>query len=119
MKRVFVCGPYSADNVLDVLGNIGRGIEESYRVFKSGFAPYCPWFDSRFAEMGDFEKEEFYELSMAWLEVSDAVYLLEGWMTSGGCLREVDRAQELGLPIFYSIREMQIWFEKEGMGCKR
>lgn len=112
MKRVFVCGPYSADNVLDVLGNIGRGIEESYRVFRSGFAPYCPWFDSRFAEMADIDKEDFYELSTAWLEVSDAVYLIEGWGKSEGCRKEVARASELGIPAFGSLVFMRMYFEK-------
>ncbi len=114
MIRVFVCGPYSADNVMDVLGNIGRGIEESYRVFRSGFAPYCPWFDSRFAEMADIDKEDFYELSMAWLEVSDAVYMIKGWEKSEGCLKEWKRAKELEIPMFTSLVCLRTYFEKRG-----
>ena len=48
MKRIYVAGRYSADNVLDVLRNIGRGEKMCAKLFKMGYAPYCPWHDKTY-----------------------------------------------------------------------
>ena len=42
MKRVYVAGAYSADNVIDVLENIRRGIEKCAELLGEGIAPFCP-----------------------------------------------------------------------------
>ena len=46
--RVYIAGKYSADNVLDVLGNIHDGIKASAEVLKYGMAPFCPFLDYQF-----------------------------------------------------------------------
>ena len=109
MKRIYVAGPYSADNVLDVLKNIGRGEKMCAQLFNNGYAPFCPWHDKSYvtdAPEAEFTVEQFYNYSMAWLDVSDAVLLLDGWENSKGTLAEIDRAQSLGIPIFYSYGDM-------------
>jgi hypothetical protein len=40
MKRVYVAGAYSADNVMDVLKNIGKGEYYAAKIFHIGFAPF-------------------------------------------------------------------------------
>jgi hypothetical protein len=115
MKRVYVAGAYSADNVLDVLRNIGRGEEYCALLFTLGFAPFCPWHDKSYVMLNwtrDFTVEQFYEYSIAWLKVSDAVLLVPGWKTSKGTLKEIEIAQELGIPIFESIEELSVWSDK-------
>lgn len=109
MKRIYVAGPYSADNVLDVLKNIGRGEKCCAKLFKLGYAPFCPWHDKSYVmEYCDssFTVEQFYDFSMAWLEVSDAVLLIPGWKNSKGTLLEIERAKELGIPVFYNINQL-------------
>ena len=109
MIRVYVAGCYSADNVLDVLKNIGRGEKACATIWKLGFAPFCPWHDKsyqmEFCEE-DFPVNKFYDYSMAWLEVSDAVCVIGDIANSKGCAMELKRARELGLPIFYSIEAL-------------
>jgi len=112
MKRVYVAGPYSADNVLGVLKNIGRGEGACSELFGLGFAPFCPWHDksyviNRFDD--DFTVEQFYDYSMAWLEVSDAVLLVKFWETSFGTLAEIERAEKLGIPVFESLVDLINW----------
>ena len=97
MIRVYVAGPYSSDNILDVFENMRRGINLSIKVFQFGMAPFCPWLDYQFSLMNNGERftvEDYYKYSMAWLEVSDAVLLTDGWNKSKGATAEVDRAIE-------------------------
>ena len=110
MKRVYVAGPYSADNVTDVLRNIGRGEKVCAEVFRNGFAPFCPWHDKSYVTDlpdEDIPVETFYKFSMAWLEVSDAVLLVQGWEKSKGTLAEIEMAKKLGIPIFHDILSMK------------
>jgi len=81
MKRIYVAGAYSANNVIDVLQNIGTGQFYASELFSIGFAPFCPWHDKQFAIdlwQEELTVEQFYNYSIAWLKVSDAVFLVPG-----------------------------------------
>ena len=110
MKRVYVAGPYSADNVIDVLTNMRRGMRLAYLVLQAGFAPFVPWFDHHFAFMGPVSLDRYYRYSMSWLEASDAVIVQTlGAAASKGTRAEIARATELGIPVFYSLDELVQW----------
>jgi len=116
MKRVYVAGSYSADNVLDVLRNIGRGEEVCAKLFLLGFAPFCPWHDKDFVLRRPdetFTVPMFYDYSMAWLEVSDAVFILPNSENSKGTQNEIARAKELKIPIFDNIPALVMWGQNE------
>jgi len=109
MKRIYVAGPYSADNVMDVLRNIRNGIDMSYEVFVRGYAPFCPWLDYQYVLMdldGELTLDDFYNYSIAWLAVSDGILVLEGWETSKGTLAEIEYAKLHHIPIFYDIYDI-------------
>lgn len=115
MIRVYVAGAYSADNVIGILGNMRRGLQLSYYVLKAGFAPFAPWLDYLFAFLGPVSLQEYYEYSMAWLEGSQAILTVkENLSTSAGAQKELERAKELGIPIFYSIHELKEWAAENG-----
>jgi len=102
MKRIYIAGKYSADNILGCLSNIHDGIKKSVEVLKQGDAPFCPWLDYQFHF---FDKtltiEDYYRYSMAWLEVSDEVWVLPNSENSKGTRAEITRAKELGIKIKY------------------
>jgi len=109
MKRVYIAGAYSADNVLDVLHNIRKGIEMSSHILRLGFAPFCPWLDYHFVLMDSAELltvENFYDYSLAWLEVSDAMLVLPGHENSKGTLAEIEFAEDKNIPVFYDEDEL-------------
>ena len=113
MKRIYVAGPYSANNVIDVLKNIGRGEKMCEHLFALGFAPFCPWHDKSYVidnPNGHFTVEQFYDYSMAWLEVSDAMLVLPGYGSSKGTLAEIEKAKELNIPIFYQLTELIVYY---------
>jgi len=113
MLKIYVAGPINSIDCLEYLRNIRRGIRMATKLFKDGFAPYCPHLDYHFmlqAEEGnDFEIEDYYAYSMAWLEASDAVLLLTNWQASTGAMAEVDRAYELGIPVFGHYEALVAW----------
>jgi len=102
MHRLYVAGAYSADNVLDVLSNMRRGIALTLEAIRAGYAPFCPWLDFQYGLIADLPLESYYALGMAWLECADAVLVVpEGAATSSGTQAELRRARELGVPIVY------------------
>ena len=109
-KRIYVAGPYSGPDVISVLGNMRRGLQLSAEAMRAGFAVYSPWCDCLLHFHQAFTLEMCYELSMSWLEVSDAVLLVEqGAEASHGSQAELARARELGIPIFCTIEDLKTW----------
>ena len=118
MLKIYVAGAYSDTNVLSVLRNIGRGEYWSSQLFMRGFAPFTPWHDKTFVIQNwkeEFTVDMFYDYSMEWLKVSDAVFVvpnqvgLKDWGDSKGTLKEIEEAKRLGIPVFYSIKELEAW----------
>ena len=117
IRRVYVAGCYSADNVIGVLDNMREGIRASVEVLLAGFSPFSPWLDYQFQLMlrnGEMlTVEDYYRYSMAWLEVSDAVLVLPSWQSSVGVQAELARAGELGIPVFYTLEELVEYGRRE------
>lgn len=113
MKRVYVAGPYSADNVITVLDNMREGMRISTEVLLAGYAPFCPWLDYHFTLMlrpGEtITVPDYYAYSMAWLEVSDAILMIGDWQNSKGAKAELERAIALDIPVFYDIDDFKKW----------
>lgn len=107
--KVYVAGPYSGDNVLSILQNIGRGEKACAELFRLGFAPFCPWHDKSYVIDNpdiEFKIEDFYEYSIAWLRVSDIMLVLPGHSDSNGTIKEIEIAKELEIAICRSIDEV-------------
>jgi len=106
--RVYVAGKYSDSNIITSLNNIHDGIKVSVEVLKLGHACFCPWLDYQFQF---FDKtlviEDYYRYSMAWLEVSDCILVLPNSENSRGTQVEIERAKELGIPIYHSITALE------------
>lgn len=111
MKRIYIAGSYNAGNVIDVLDNMRRGMKAAKDVLLAGYSPWVPWFDYHFQLMLDEGEiltiEDYYQYSMAWLEVSDAVLVVKLSENSVGTQAEIERARELGIPVFFSFEDME------------
>jgi len=116
MKRIYIAGAYSGPDVITVLQNIGKGEWYAAQIFKEGFAPFVPWHDKDFVfKLWDQELsvEQFYEYSMAWLEVSEAMFLVPGWEKSHGTEMEIYKAIEDDIPTFTEIDKLKEWRDGE------
>jgi hypothetical protein len=119
MIRIYVAGPITPTGKtnhpgIEFISNIRRGIKGTVNVLRKGYAVFCPFIDYQYLlVLGEDEKLEashFYESSLAYLEVSDALLVLPGWEKSKGTLAEIDRARTLGIPIFYDTETMDVHF---------
>ena len=110
MKRIYIAGAYSANNVITALDNMRKGMRLATKVFLIGHAPFCPWLDFHFQLMlreGEtITVEDYYKYSIAWLKVSDAMLLVPGWQVSKGTKAEMEIADKMGIPIYYDIEEL-------------
>ncbi|MEA2104320.1 MAG: DUF4406 domain-containing protein [Candidatus Cloacimonadota bacterium] len=112
MKRVYVAGAYSGTDVLTVLKNIGRGEWYAAEMFAKGLYPFVPWYDKDFAIKlwdRDLTVQQFYDYSIAWLDVSEAMFLVPGWKDSKGTIAEIERAKKLGIPVFEDLDALYGW----------
>lgn len=99
MKRIYIAGSYSSDNVIGVLDNIRIGIKASARALKEGYAPFCPWLDHMFHFHEPLTVKDYQAYSMIWLEVCEEVWVLPYSENSKGTAKELERARELNIPI--------------------
>ena len=112
MIRVYCAGPYTGKDGIETLKNIGKGQQYCAKLFAMGLSPFCPWHDRTFVMDNPYESftvEQFREHSMAWLEVSDCVFVLPGWENSTGALAEIYRARSLDIPVFFDEIALLEW----------
>lgn len=115
--KVYVAGPYSSDNVIGVLSNIRKGNRVAYELMQLGFAVFSPWLDHLFVFMdftNDLTVTDFYEHSMEWLKVSDAVFIQGDWSNSKGTKAEIAEAEKLGIPVFYDRTKLVNYAKGKG-----
>ena len=106
-KRIFIAGAYSAPDVISVFDNMRRGMDLAYRTVQAGYAVFCPWQDHHYSLTGPMTLEQYYENTLAWLEVSDALLCVpEGLEQSRGAQKEIARAAELGIPVFHTLHDL-------------
>lgn len=117
MPRVYVAGAMSADNILDMLGNISEGVRYGAQLLQAGFAPFVPHLDIAFKLQGgrayDVPLSSYYGYSLAWLRASDAVLVVPGSENSIGTKNELAAACKLGIPIYHDISTLCAVFSQD------
>jgi len=110
--KIYIAGRYSADNIIDGLRNIGRGRKVAAELFELGFAPFAPWWDASFIldnPDGEYSKQMFYDASLEWMKVSDAVFVISGVDDGGGVDSEIETADKLHIPVFNELKDLLRW----------
>lgn len=120
--KVYVAGAYSADNVIQVLRNMKRGMKLATQAMQTGkIVPFTPWFDYHFFLQEDeadrlITINDIYEYSMSFLtDWAEAVLVQQdGWEGSKGTVAEINKATELGIPVFFTLEALESWIDKRG-----
>lgn len=100
-KKVFISSPYT---IGDQALNVRTQIRIANELMNEGYIPYTPLL-SHFQHMiYPRPYEDWMELDFAWIELCDCVLRLEG--ESKGADREVAFAISKGIPVYYSIEQI-------------
>lgn len=106
--RVYIAGPYSADNIADKCENIQRARDACAQLIRMGHTPFCPHTMTAFMDTlyPDLKFGDFIRVDIEWLEQCDAVLMLDGWKHSPGAIIEYNRAITLGKKVFCRLEEI-------------
>ena len=102
MKLAYICGPFRAPNAWEIEENIRRAEVVALKAWKAGFAVICPHTNTRFFD-GAAPDEIWLNGDLEIMKRCDLVILVEGWDLSLGALKEIERAEELGIPVFHDV----------------
>jgi hypothetical protein len=104
MKKVYIASPYTLG---DVAVNVKTQIDTADELITLGFIPFVPLM-SHFQHMiHPRPYDDWLDIGLEWLSVCDCLLRLPG--KSAGADFEVLQAQELGIPVFYSLNELIKW----------
>lgn len=107
--RIYIAGALSSKEdiertpskvVTDYIQNVSDMCKVASRVRRMGHHPYIPGLDFVLGMVvGDWEEEDYRGMGMAFLEVCDALLVTS---MSWGVGKEVEKARELGIPVYYN-----------------
>ncbi len=99
VKLAYVAGPYRAASESAVVRNIRNAEAVAAELWKAGFAVICPHMNT--ALLGGICPDDVWlKGDLVMLERCDLIVLAPGWRTSAGTLAEINKANELGIPIY-------------------
>jgi len=99
-RLIYVAGKYRGDCENDVFENIVRARKAALRLWNKGYAVICPHTNSFFmgSRLGD---DKFLEGDLEIVRRVDAIYMLKGFRSSIGAMKELALAIELGKEVIY------------------
>jgi len=98
---VYVAGPYTKG---DVSRNVHNAIVTGNNLRALGFTPFIPHLTHFWHMILEHDIDYWYRYDLEWLGKCDALFRIPG--ESYGADKEVERAKELGIPVFTSFEEI-------------
>ena len=108
MKRAYISGPIRATSVLQWAVNIFKAWCVARYYWTQGYAVFCPHSNTAFMDRADMEPGAWIKGDLAWIEVSNVMIMMPGWLLSEGARKEHNRAVTLGLDIVY-LTPLDVW----------
>lgn len=98
IQYIYVAGPITKG---DQFLNIRNGISIGDTLLKEGFTPFVPHLTALWHMIHPGDYEDWMCWDLAWLDKCDSLLRLPGEST--GADREVERAEQRGIPVFYLL----------------
>ena len=103
LKYVYVAGPYTHPDPVENTHNV---IQVANQLIEAGFVPFVPHINLVWHLVTPKPPEYWYEWDLEWLERCDCLLRLPG--ESSGADKEVERAKELGIPVFDTVARVAL-----------
>jgi len=101
-RIIFVSGPYRNASEEKKRENIWHALRVSVRLWELGFFVICPHLNiANFEFYTDLDESIWLEGNLEMLSRCDCVFMLKGFETSAGSLKEYELAQRLGKDIYF------------------
>jgi len=118
VKVIYIVGPYSAHSHVGRELHIAQARVLGAAVVKAGAVPIIP--HSNTAHFDDLASPEFfYAAGLELLARSDALFMHPDWEKSSGSRREFQEAGRVGIPVFYSLDELEVWLNEVEHRCHK
>jgi hypothetical protein len=111
MKVIYVAGPYRAINEYGVMRNIQSAGEVALAIWELGAAVICPHKNTAFFG-GALPDSMWLRGDLEILDRCDALFAMYGWTESEGAKAEVDFAQSIGMPVFFTYDDLHEWIKE-------
>ena len=99
--KVYIASPYRLG---DKQFNVDRQIAMFDKLMKLGFVPFAPLLNHYVDIQFQHTEEEWLEYDFEWMACCDCVLRLDG--QSSGADEEVERHNQYGKPVFYSLEDL-------------
>lgn len=110
MKLAFVAGPYRAADEWSVFQNVRRAEQLALQLWDMGLAVICPHKNTEhFGGAGP--DRVWLDGALEMVRRSDMVVCTPDWERSSGARGEVACAKQHGIPVFYTIAEVEEWLQ--------
>lgn len=108
MIRVYTAGPYRSKHWWGVLANIYSAWYIARELWRQGYAVLCPHANTILMSEGPGKVAvpNFLKGDLDLLKMCDVVLMLPGWQNSAGSIGEKDFARVHGIPVVYSVDEL-------------
>ena len=107
-KKVYIASPYTKG---DVALNVRKQIDTVDYLISLGFLPFAPLYYHFQHMVHPRPYEDWLSIDLEWVEVCDCVLRLTG--ESEGANKEVELAEKLGIPVFYTIDDMCDFYNRD------
>ena len=111
IKLAYLAGPYSANDDWTKQQHINRCWKAGFALNKRGIGHIGPHLNSQWMDAAN-DADFYYRLGERLLTACDGILMLDGWENSKGSRQELALANDLGLPVFYSLEEVYQAWEK-------
>lgn len=112
MKLIYIAGPFSAENDIEIEANIIRAERLGEAVRQAGAFPVIPHANGRaFKHLGTYTY--WIEGTLELMKRCDAVILVPGWHTSKGTHGEVAEANARFQPVFETVDQLKVWLAEQ------
>lgn len=107
--RIYVAGPITGGGAGSVLKSINRAILAGDELLERGFAPFIPHLNTLWETVCPHHPvQDWLDYDKQWIRVCHGLLRLPG--ESPGADGEVDFCLERGIPVFYTIRDLEEYF---------
>ena len=108
MKKIYVAGPYTGG---DTDKNVEIAMEAGKKLLELGYAPFVPHLYHYIHLLWPQSYEVWMKQGTCWLRECDGLLRIPG--DSPGAEREVRAANDLDIPVFYTISGLVRFYKEE------